>query len=454
MSQTRKLGEQERLLNYLHAYGGLIATCVLHVRGPLDPAQVRAALAWLQTRHPILGAHIRYGGLVFRRLPPFVYRQPWFVMEGTGSIPLRVVDDPDPEAWRKVLAHELRTPIRRGRHPRLRVTLVRQPADAGLTHIVICADHATLDAQSGNMLSRHLLDYLADPRAAARAVPQTTLPPPLEHGLPAKPDTGTRAYIPAIRLPNRPVPEPVSETRVLARRLDADATAALKAAIKANRTTLHGAVTAAFLTAMREHYGLEAMTVLTTIDLRRLMKPALPAETYGCYIDILRTRHAIGADYWATARDASFRLITALARDQDSASILKLVDWQVYRHELRPTLAHRRRIDGIAVTTAGESGLRRHYGAYELEDVTMAVSLDMFGPSLFVIASERDGGIDLSIGYTAYAIAASEVEKLTQKAIYSLIMSHENAGRAESQHEQDDREQGDELQRGHTGTGM
>lgn len=421
LGETRPLGEQERLLNYLHAFGGLIAMQVLHVRGRLDPALVAQGLKWLQTQHPILRAHIRYAGLVWRNLPPFVYRQPWFDTDGTTEIPLRVVDDPAPDAWREILAKDLRTPIARGRHPRLRVTLVRESADADLTHIVICADHATLDAQSGNMIARQLLEYIADPEQASTKAPvHTSLPPPLEAGLPKKPDSGTRAYQPAIRLPNRPVPKPKMETRVIAHHIGANQTAELKAAIKANRTTLHGAVTAAFLLSMRQRYQLDAMTVLTTIDLRRLSKPALPAETYGCYIDILRTRHPITEDFWATARDASFRLITTLAKDQEPASILKLVDWEVYQKEGWPTLTHRRRIDGLAVTTAGESGLHRDYGAYRLEDVTMAVSLDMFGPSLFVIASEREGGVDLSIGYTAYAIAEDEVRALSDGAIAML----------------------------------
>ena len=47
----------------------------------------------------------------------------------------------------------------------------------------------------------------------------------------------------------------------------------------------------------------------------------------------------------------------------------------------------------------------------------MAVSLDMFGPSLFVIASERDGGIDLSIGYSASAISEEEVGAMTREAV-------------------------------------
>lgn len=421
MTESRELGEQERLLNYLHAYGGLIATCVLHIRGQLEPQKVREALDWLQTLHPILRAHITYGRLVFRSLPPFVYRQPSFVTEGTTEIPLHIVDNADPEAWRAVLAKELNTPIKRGNHPRLRITLVRESAGADLHHIVVCADHATLDAQSGNMLSRQLLEYLADPAEAKTRIPvHTTLPPPLEAGLPVKPDSGTRGYEPAIRLPKLPLPAPKMETRILSRRIGANEAGELKAAIKANRTTLHGLITASFLLAMRQRYGIDAMSVLTTIDLRRLMKPALHAETYGCYIDIMRTTNPIGDDLWKTAREVSFRLITTLAKDQGPASILKLFDWEVYRKEMRGMMTQNRRIDGLAVTTAGESGLRRTYGAYELEDVSMAVSLDMFGPSLFVIASERDAGLDLSIGYSASAISEEEVTALAHAAVTLL----------------------------------
>lgn len=421
MSETRKLGEQERVLNFLHELGGLIAMQVLHVSGRLEPVQVRRALDWLQTQHPILRAHIRHGEIVWISLPPFVYRQPYFETHGTTEIPLDIVDDPDPEAWKQVLAKGLRTPIKRGTHPRIRVTIVRQSSDSDLTHIVICADHATLDAQSGNMIARQLLEFLADPDLAATKAPvHTSLPPPLEFGQPKKPDSGTRGYEPAIRLPKRPVPDARMETRIIAHHLGATTTASLKAAIKANRTTLHGVVSAAFLTAMRERYDLDTMTVLTTIDLRRLMKPPLHAETYGCYIDILRTKNTIGSDFWTTAREASFKLITTLARDQESASILKLFDWGVYRQEIVPISTHRRRIDGLAVTTAGESGLRLDYGRYRLNDVTMAVSLDMFGPSLFVIASERVGGIDLSIGYTAFAMSEVEVQALADRAIVLL----------------------------------
>ncbi|WP_040801605.1 phthiocerol/phthiodiolone dimycocerosyl transferase family protein [Nocardia higoensis] len=422
MGETRPLGEQERLLHFMHMHGGLIAMHVLHVRGHLDPALMKRALAWLQAQTPLLRAHIRYGKLVWRRLPPFALRQPWFDTEGTSEIPLKVVDSADPDTWRKVLASDIRTPIPKGNHPRLRVTVVRQSPDDDLNHIVICADHAIIDAKSGNMLARRLLEFLADPAAAERKPPaRTTLPPPVEAGLPDRPGSGGRGtYTPALRLPKQTIPDRKKETRVLARYLDPTVMAPLKDAIKANRTTLHGAVTAAFLLAVRERYRLDAMTVLTTVDLRRLSEPAVPDETYGCYVDILRTEHPITDDFWATARDASFKLITALAKNQQSASILKLPDLNLYRYEFRPSMRHNGRIDGLAVTTAGDSGLQADYGPYTLEDVTMTVSLDVFGPSLFVIADERLGGLDLSVGYTALAMSDDEVRWLTDNAVAGL----------------------------------
>ncbi|MEO7221242.1 MAG: hypothetical protein ABIY37_02110 [Devosia sp.] len=428
-TSSRELGEQERLLNYLHRFGGLIVLSVLHIRGRLDRTLLQDALDWIQDQHPILRAHITYGRIVFRSLPPFAYRHPSFVTQGTTKIPLSVVENPNPHLWRQILARELRSPIRRGANPRLRVTLVRTSGDAELSHVIVCADHAIIDAHSANMLSRQLLEYLADPEEARRRVPpHSALPPPLEALLPTKTDSGTRGYEPAIRLPKRPNPNARMETRILSRRLDPEEADRLRVAIKTNRTTLHGAITAAFLLAIRQRYGLEAMSVLTTIDLRRLMKPTLPEGTYGCYIDIVRTTNPIGTDFWKTASEVSFRLIATLARDQGPASILKLFDWEVYRKEIRGMTIQNRRIDGLAVTTAGESGLRSRYGAYELEDVTMAVSLDFFGPSLFVIATERDGGIDLSIGYSASAISDEEVSGLTDSAASLLHqqMSGEN----------------------------
>lgn len=424
MSESRKLGEQERLLHYMHPYGGLMPLQVLHIRGPLDGELVSRALDWLQRQHPMLRAHVRYGELVFRKLPPFVYRQPYFETEGTTAVPLRISDEP----WQDVLTKEMSTPMRSTRAPRLRVTLVRDQADPELNHLILCGDHATMDAHVAHLISRQLLEYFADPTAMERKVPvNNRLPPALEDGFPKRPDSGTKGYVPAVRLPRRPVPGAKRETRVIARRLDAAATDALKAAAKANRTTLHGAISGAFLLAMHQHYGVGEMTCVSSVDLRRLCKPPLPPETYGCYIDVLRTRHDLGPDLWAIARDVSFKLVAALAKDHESASLLKLPGWEVYSKETWPTITHNRRIDGLGITTAGESGLGYHFGNHTLEDVTMAVGIDFVGPSILVLGAERQGALDVTVSYAASAISEADATALADLAVAALATSGEMA---------------------------
>ena len=423
MSDSRKLGEQERLMHYMHPYGGLMPLQVLHIRGPVSEDAVVAALAWLQRQHPMLRAHVRYGELVFRRLPPFVYRQPYFDTEGTKPILFSAVTG----NWQDILTRELQKPIPSGKIPRLRTTLIHDPADPELNHIIFCADHTIVDAVAVHMITRQLLEYLADPAAMEGRTPTyDRLPPALEAGLPKKSSGGDWTYEPALRLPKEPG-RGKRGTRVLMRKLDPAATAALKAAIKTHRTTLHGAVAGAFLLAMHQRYGVPAMTCMSSVDLRRLCRPPLPADTFGCYIDVLRTRHELGNDLWAIARDVSFKTITAIAKNQDAASFLKLPDWEVYKKETWPTMTHSRRLDGLGITTAADSGLGERYGNHILEGVTMAVGIDMTGPSLLVLAAERMGGLDISACYAGDALPAEAAADLADRAVRALVEAGEMA---------------------------
>jgi hypothetical protein len=166
---------------------------------------------------------------------------------------------------------------------------------------------------------------------------------------------------------------------------------------------------------------MDEMTILSTVELRRMMKPPLPVTAFGCYIDILRTHHKLSNDFWAMASDLSFKLISAIARDQESASILKLATWDVYKYETIPTLTHRRRIDGIAITTAGQSYATTSYGPFEIEGGSGGVSIDMFGPSLFVVTTETDGDLDLKVGYPGYALSTEDAVDLADRAVAALV---------------------------------
>ena len=424
--ETRPVGEQERIFHYLHEMGGLVPTGCTHIRGPLTPDLLQRGFNWLQRQHPIFNSHIRYEGRAWRSVPPFIYPIPWFDTRGTLPVPIRVVTDPDPEAWRKIQADEAKIPIGKGKQPRIRIVLVRTHEGADLHHMVLTMDHAIADAQAGSMLFDQLFKYLADPEAMEKLpIAQIGLPPSLEEGLPRKPDSGTKPYQPAIRFPKTDVPNPVKASLSVERRIGANVAEQLRGQLRAHRTTMHGAIGAAFLMATREKFALDEMTILSTVELRRMMKPPLPITAFGCYIDILRTHHDITRDFWAMAADLSFKLISTIARDQESASIMKLATWEMIRKEAIPTMTHRRRLDGIAITTAGESYGVQNYGAFTIEPGSGGVTIDMFGPSLFIVTIETEGAIDLRVGYPGDALSTEDAVDLTDRAVAALTRAAE-----------------------------
>jgi len=411
--------------------GGLVASGAMRIRGPLSPELLRSAFDWLQKRHPILNSHIRYQGVAFRSVPPFVYPVPYFDTRGTAQIPIRVVTDPNPDAWRTILEQENKKaiPVNKQRLPRIRNVLVRTHEGADVHYLISTMDHSIADAQAGMMMNDELFRYLANPAEMEALQPiQIGLPPSLEDGLPKKSSSGSRPYVPAVRFPKTEVPNPERASRSVSRQIGANVGAAIRAAVRAHRTTMHGAIGAAFLAATREKFGMNEMTILSTVELRRMMKPALPLTAFGCYIDILRTHHELKDDFWAMASDLSFKLISAIARDQEAASVMKLATWDVYKHETIPTIRNRRRIDGIAITTAGETDFKGDYGPFHLEGVNESVSIDMFGPSLFIVTIEQGGGIDLHVGYAADSLSKEDVDDITDRAVAALVSAAEPVG--------------------------
>lgn len=420
--EFRRVGEQERIFHYLHALGSLIPSSALRVRGPLTSDMLRDALAWIQKQHPVLRAHIRYEGYAYRSVPPFAYPIPILDTRGTSAIPLRIVESSESTSWQEEFRKESSTPIGRGKHPRMRIVLVHEGDDADLHYIIMTCDHAIADAQAASMIIDDLFRYLADPSAMRDRPPvHVSLPPSLEEGLSQKSKSTVGGYQPAIRFPKTDVPNPIKATLSVQRVLEPAVANALRNAIRTHRTTMHGAIGAAFLAAARDKFGIDEMTVLSTVELRRMMRPPLPVTAFGCYIDILRTHHSLSAEFWKMASDLSFKLVATLARDQNAASILKLATWEVYKHETIPTITHRKRIDGIAITTAGTSHANKTYGPLSIEENNGGVSIDMFGPSLFIVSTETDGDLDIKVGYAADALSTKDAEDLTNRAMAQLI---------------------------------
>jgi len=410
--ETRPLGEQERMLHYVHNIGGLIASHVLHLRGPVDDEELRRALDWLQRRHAMLRAHIEFRSIAVMRLFPWFYRKLAWSTVGTTPIPLRHAEGD----WRDVLQRDVRRRFPGGRNPRLRATIVREGSD--LHHLIITADHSVGDAQAALAASRDLLDFLADP-GAAPLTNDSRLPPAMESGHTAS-SNPKRPFEPSQRFPMKTRWLRPARTLFEKRQLSTEETARLGELTKARRTTLHGAVTAAMLQSAGRHFGVTTLTALSNAEFRRLMKPPVPNETFGCYIDILRTTHALDRPYWAVAGDVAFKLIAAIARHQHQASVLKVPEPGWYRHELWPTMTSYGGMDTFAITTGGDTGFEPHYGPLAFKGIDVVVSLNPLGPAMYVLALETRGQLSVSIAYSSRRVDGGDAIAILDGAMAIL----------------------------------
>lgn len=416
----RELGAAEALTNQAHLFGGLMAGGLLTISGGLTPDLVRRALDWLQDEHPILRAHVVRKGLKVTASPPFIQPRAFFETRGTEPIPLRSVIDADPGAGARILQQELRKPIPLGRSPRMKTVLVRSSETANMAQLVMCVDHTIADAQSAMRSMSQLLEYIAAPDAAPRPTGrQSRLPPALDSVLPKKSDSG-RPYQPMIRLPVAKLPKTEVGTAVERRFFSRLQTDRIRAQTKSHGTTMHGIVTAAVLKGIHNRFGLPEMTVLSSVDLRRQCKPPVPMDVYGCFIDVVRTRHRIDQPLWPLAQDVAFGLITTLARDHRSASALRPPDWEMIRSELLPMIRNRFRGDGLVITTAGEINLNRQYGRFVLEDLTGMIAQETIGAGLFCMALERQGELEVSLCYSPSHLAAADAAAMADTVAVHL----------------------------------
>ena len=138
----------------------------------------------------------------------------------------------------------------------------------------------------------------------------------------ASADSGSNTYIPIIRLPMTRVGGGHAGTSFIKHIFNRTETNAIKEKVRANRVTMHGTVAASLLKAIHVTFGLDTMTRLSTVEFRRQGTPPLPADTFGCYVDMLRTRHRLDAPFWSLAQEVTFKLITALLRDQANTSVI------------------------------------------------------------------------------------------------------------------------------------
>jgi hypothetical protein len=298
----RDLGPFEHLLWLTDRWTPRHFAVVARIRGGLNAPWLRAALLRAQRRHPALRARIDCGN----------GGCPRFVAGDRAEIPLRIRDRVAGDVWHVELVSELATPFDTTATPLVRVVLVQGPS---VSELIMLVHHALGDALGAAFLVRELLDDLASAPTVRPHPPR----PPMEE---------------LLGLPHRCVPSPNGDA---ASRRFAGRAAALEVwesepgwagelvdRCRRQRTTVQGALTAAFTLALAESGRVAvdgAVRCLSPISVRRLCPPV--GTDFGLYLTSARTCHrpTTATDLWELARVARDQIAAGLTHGRLSARV-------------------------------------------------------------------------------------------------------------------------------------
>lgn len=261
---------------------------VAKLQGQFSCDQLAMVLRQVQQRHPLLRVRIAADAL----------GQPKFV-ETDGEIPIRLVSRTDDQHWQQELEAELSRSLNWQVAPLLRVVLLQLGAESEL--MIIC-HHAIADGLSGIYLMRDIIQGLGGKQFERSDL---SVAIPLESALPGSTPCSDKIAKPTDYLPPQSRrPRPHIRTVVLS----PERTQQLIQCSRAERTTVHSAISAAFLLTLTQQSG-DAIRCLHPINVRSKLSLPMP-DGVGLYICLCTTSHALKADsaFWDVARSVKSQL--------------------------------------------------------------------------------------------------------------------------------------------------
>ncbi|MEV5886173.1 short-chain dehydrogenase [Streptomyces sp. NPDC052020] len=295
----------------------------VRVRGRLPEEVLGQGLDALQARHPLLrtAIHAEADG-----------SRPRFVPIAGRPIPLRTVCVPEGEEtgeprWQRELnEHEFIEPVDWATGPLARAVAISR----GEVHdLIITVPHCVADGTTVLSLLRQWLHLAArcqtgDADGSAVHEPARALPgpegllPPEYRGLKGAAkvaaqmladQSAARRLKPSRLEPSRGVPFPQRTTRLIHHELDGPGVEGLTQACKRERTTVHGLLAAAMVTAVAEDAGTGPghLTIGSPITFREALEPSVTDDELGTYVATVPSVVAYrpGQSLWPMARAIS-----------------------------------------------------------------------------------------------------------------------------------------------------
>ncbi len=383
------------------------------IGGDFSVEQLHAALARVRERHPLATVRVAVDEV----------EGACFVSEGVPEFPVRVLTGCGDADWMAVVREELGEPFAWDKGPFVRFVLLRGP---GFSDLVAVCHHGICDGMAGAYLLRDVLQALGEPDVPLAPLP---VPPDLWALIPAAARTAprvrfhmaaTKALLRVARLVQR-MARRVAPKRavsagaglpawkrfcVLAWALSEAQTSQLVARCRAEGTSVHAALCAAWLRAFAEMQpGQKAWVrrVSSPISLRKRLTP--PAgETFGIFMSnvVTAANCAPERDLWDIARDIK-RELTRGSTDE------KIFLWLLNMQSMVSAFSDADMLSVLdefasqpigydfSITNLGRLDFPVRYGPLRLEA--------MYGPAVNTSEQERTVGVTTVGGRMAFTLA-------------------------------------------------
>jgi NRPS condensation-like uncharacterized protein len=384
------------------------------IGGDFSVEQLHAALARVRERHPLVAVRVAVDEV----------EGACFVSEGVPDFSVRVLTGCGDADWTAVVKEELGEPFVWDRGPFVRFVVLRGPDFSDL--VAVC-HHGICDGMAGAYLLRDVLQTLGEPAVSLAPLP---VPPDLWALMPAAARVAprarfqmaaTKALLRVARLAQRiwrrvAPPRPAVSTVeglptwkrfcVLGWALDEAQTSQLMARCRAEGTSVHAAICAAWLRAFAEMQpGRKSWMrkVSSPISLRNRLTPSAD-EAFGLFMSVVVTAAncAPERDLWDIARDIKQELnkgstdekifrwllnmqsMVSAFSDADMLSVLDEFASQPVAYD-------------FSITNLGRLDFPVRYGPLRLEA--------MYGPAVNTSEQERTVGVTTVGGRMTFTLA-------------------------------------------------
>ncbi|RUT02201.1 hypothetical protein DSM106972_062760 [Dulcicalothrix desertica PCC 7102] len=339
------------------------------VKGSFPIDLLTEALAWLKLRHSRLQLKIVTNNLL----------QPEFSSENVPPIALQIIERQGEEHWCRQMVEELRHPLNWSEEPLLRVLLLHSP---DVSNLIITFHHCIGDGLSGAYLIRDILQFIGEPGSPRELLPDL---PPVDEIIPNISDSWVEENLPnsieaeSILTANyRNHQENTSEKlpmRLFSWTLCSAKSTVLAACCQKEKTSVHGALCAAFLLAIATEVNSSNEITLrchTPLNIRNHL--TIPVnENLGEYIarPIIAHRLSQKTDFWDLAREVKYKLNQFIADGKLFDNVLKaraLLSSNFNTSGSSVDTRSKVEID-IAITNLGNLNIKQQFGKLQLQEL-------------------------------------------------------------------------------------